>query len=172
MRSARSGQVQAHMDAPPERVWVLLADVEQMGSRTRALPRPRLGEASSPTVRQLVRRVPPAPGGERSSAGWAAATLMSLHEQQREASLDKRRGHGPRLTAQGTGCRPLPEPQDLTYRTTVATSNRLVGRERLPPWRGRDMVTVAHAADSGQMDRSVQAVRHDDRHGQRGRCST
>jgi hypothetical protein len=34
------------------------------------------------------------------------ATLMTLHDQQREASLDKRRGHRPRLTAPGTGRRP------------------------------------------------------------------
>jgi hypothetical protein len=32
---------------------------------------------------------------------------MSLHGQQRETSLDKRRGHPPRLTAPGTGRRPL-----------------------------------------------------------------
>jgi hypothetical protein len=39
---------------------------------------------------------------------WDAliATLMTLHDQQREASLDKRRGHRPRLTAPGTGRRP------------------------------------------------------------------
>jgi hypothetical protein len=33
--------------------------------------------------------------------------LMTLHDQQREASLDKRRGHRPRLTAPGTGRRPV-----------------------------------------------------------------
>ena len=33
--------------------------------------------------------------------------LMTLHDQQRETSLDKRRGHRPRLTAPGTGRRPL-----------------------------------------------------------------
>jgi Rhodopirellula transposase DDE domain len=40
---------------------------------------------------------------------WDAltATLMSLHDQQREASLDKRRGHRPRLAALGTGRRPV-----------------------------------------------------------------
>jgi transposase len=40
---------------------------------------------------------------------WDAliATLLSLHDQQREASLDKRRGHRPRLTAPGTGRRPV-----------------------------------------------------------------
>jgi hypothetical protein len=31
---------------------------------------------------------------------------MTLHHQQREASLDKRRGHRPRLAAPGTGRRP------------------------------------------------------------------
>lgn len=35
------------------------------------------------------------------------ATMMTLHDQQRETSLDKRRGHCPRLTAPGTGRRPL-----------------------------------------------------------------
>jgi transposase len=40
---------------------------------------------------------------------WDAliATLMTLHHQQREASLDKRRGHRPRLTAPGTGRLPV-----------------------------------------------------------------
>ena len=40
---------------------------------------------------------------------WDAliATLMTLHGQQREASLDKRRGHRPRLAAPGTGRRPV-----------------------------------------------------------------
>jgi hypothetical protein len=43
------------------------------------------------------------------AAEWDALTtaLMSLHDQQREASLDKRRGHRPRLTAPGTGRRPV-----------------------------------------------------------------
>jgi hypothetical protein len=35
------------------------------------------------------------------------ATLMTLHDQQREADLDKRRGHRPRLAAPGTGRRPV-----------------------------------------------------------------
>jgi hypothetical protein len=40
---------------------------------------------------------------------WDAliTTLLALHDQQREASLDKRRGHRPRLTAPGTGRRPV-----------------------------------------------------------------
>jgi transposase len=40
---------------------------------------------------------------------WDAliTTLMTLHARQREASLDKRRGHRPRLTAPGTGRRPV-----------------------------------------------------------------
>ena len=40
---------------------------------------------------------------------WDAliAALMSLHDQQRETSLDKRRGHRPRLAAPGTGRRPV-----------------------------------------------------------------
>ena len=35
------------------------------------------------------------------------AALMTLHNQQRETSLDARRGHRPRLTAPGTGRRPI-----------------------------------------------------------------
>jgi transposase len=35
------------------------------------------------------------------------AALMSLHDQQRETSLDKRRGHRPRLAAPGAGRRPV-----------------------------------------------------------------
>jgi len=40
---------------------------------------------------------------------WDAliTTLLTLHDQQREVSLDKRRGHRPRLTAPGTGRRPI-----------------------------------------------------------------
>jgi hypothetical protein len=43
------------------------------------------------------------------AAGWDALvlTLMTLHDHQREASLDKRRGHRPRLAAPGTGRRPV-----------------------------------------------------------------
>ena len=39
---------------------------------------------------------------------WDAlvAMLMTLHDEQRETSLDKRRGHRPRLAAPGTGRRP------------------------------------------------------------------
>ena len=42
------------------------------------------------------------------AAGWDAliTELMTLHDQQREASLDKRRGHRPRLDAPGPGRRP------------------------------------------------------------------
>jgi Rhodopirellula transposase DDE domain len=44
-----------------------------------------------------------------SAGEWDAliAVLMTLHDQQREAGLDKRRGHRPRLTAPGAGRRPL-----------------------------------------------------------------
>jgi hypothetical protein len=40
---------------------------------------------------------------------WDAliGTLMTLHDQQRETSLDQRRGHRPRLAAPGTGRRPV-----------------------------------------------------------------
>jgi transposase len=44
------------------------------------------------------------------AAEWDAliTTLMTLHEHQREASLDKRRGHRPRIKAgEGTGRRPV-----------------------------------------------------------------
>jgi hypothetical protein len=42
------------------------------------------------------------------TAAWDTliATLAALHGDQREASLDKRRGHRPRLAATGTGRRP------------------------------------------------------------------
>ena len=42
------------------------------------------------------------------AAGWDAliTELITLHDQQREASLDKRRGHRPRLNAPGPGRRP------------------------------------------------------------------
>ncbi|MDP9843940.1 hypothetical protein J2853_003151 [Streptosporangium lutulentum] len=41
--------------------------------------------------------------------GWDTliATLLTLHDQQREAHLDKRRGHRPRMAAPGTGRRPI-----------------------------------------------------------------
>jgi hypothetical protein len=40
---------------------------------------------------------------------WDAliAALLTLHDQQRETSLDKRRGHRPRLIAPGVGRRPV-----------------------------------------------------------------
>ena len=51
MRSARSGQVQAHIDAPPQRVWELLADLEQMGQWSPECYRVQwLGGASSPAT--------------------------------------------------------------------------------------------------------------------------
>ena len=44
-----------------------------------------------------------------SAGEWDAliAALMTLHDQQRETSLDKRRGHRPRQAAPGTGRRPV-----------------------------------------------------------------
>ncbi len=51
MRSARSGQVQAHIDAPPQKVWALLADLEQMGRWSPECYRVRwLDGASSPAT--------------------------------------------------------------------------------------------------------------------------
>ncbi len=44
-----------------------------------------------------------------SAQEWDAliSELMTLHDQRREADLDKRRGHRPRLTAPGPGRRPV-----------------------------------------------------------------
>ena len=58
---------------------------------------------------------------------WDAliAALMTLHDQQRETSLNKRRGHRPRLPAPGTGRRPVLTLADrllaatLHYRLTL-----------------------------------------------------
>jgi len=47
------------------------------------------------------------------------ATLMTLHGQQREASLDTRRGHRPRLTAPGTGRRLVLTLADQLLATTL-----------------------------------------------------
>jgi hypothetical protein len=46
-------------------------------------------------------------------------TLLTLHAQQREASLDKRRGRRPRLTAPGTGRRPVLTLADRLLATTL-----------------------------------------------------
>jgi transposase len=45
--------------------------------------------------------------------------LMTLHGQQREADLDKRRGHRPRLAAPGTGRRPVLTLADRLLATTL-----------------------------------------------------
>src|SRR6266487_2022137 len=52
---------------------------------------------------------------------WDAliAALLSLHDQQRETSLDKRRGHRPRLAAPGTGRRPVLTLADRLLATTL-----------------------------------------------------
>ena len=52
---------------------------------------------------------------------WDAliAALMTLHDQQRETSLDKRRGHRPRLTAPGVGRRPVLTLADRFLATTL-----------------------------------------------------
>jgi hypothetical protein len=47
------------------------------------------------------------------------ATLVTLHGQQREASLETRRGHRPRLTAPGTGRRPVLTLADRLLATTL-----------------------------------------------------
>jgi Rhodopirellula transposase DDE domain len=52
---------------------------------------------------------------------WDAliTTLLRLHDEQREASLDKRRGQRPRLTAPGTGRRPVLTLADRLLATTL-----------------------------------------------------
>jgi Rhodopirellula transposase DDE domain len=52
---------------------------------------------------------------------WDAliAALMSLHDQQRETRLDKRRGHRPRLAAPGPGRRPVLTLADRLLATTL-----------------------------------------------------
>ncbi|MFL6131689.1 MAG: ISAzo13 family transposase [Nocardioidaceae bacterium] len=52
---------------------------------------------------------------------WEAliTRLLTLHDQQREANLDKRRGHRPRLTAPGTGRRPVLTLADRLLATTL-----------------------------------------------------
>jgi hypothetical protein len=52
------------------------------------------------------------------------ATLLTLHEQQRETSLHQRRGHRPRLTAPGTGRRPV---LTLADRLIAATLHHRLG---------------------------------------------
>jgi len=52
---------------------------------------------------------------------WDAliATLMTLHDQQREEGLNARRGHRPRLAAPGTGRRPVLTLADRLLATTL-----------------------------------------------------
>ena len=51
MRSARSGQVRAYIDATPQKVWALLADLEQMGKWSTECYRVQwLNGASSPAT--------------------------------------------------------------------------------------------------------------------------
>jgi hypothetical protein len=52
---------------------------------------------------------------------WDAliTTLMTLHDQQRETSLDKRRGHRPRLIAPGVGRRPVLTLADRLLATSL-----------------------------------------------------
>ncbi len=56
-----------------------------------------------------------------SAQEWDAliTTLMTLHDQRREADLDKRRGHRPRLAAPGTGRRPVLTLADRLLATTL-----------------------------------------------------
>ena len=56
-----------------------------------------------------------------SAQEWDAliSELMTLHDQRREADLDKRRGHRPRLTAPGPGRRPVLTLADRLLATTL-----------------------------------------------------
>ena len=61
------------------------------------------------------------------------ATLMTLHDQQREANLDARRGHRPRLAAPGSGRRPRPDPRRPAPGSHPAPAPRPApGRHRHP----------------------------------------
>jgi transposase len=75
------------------------------GGRARPASDPAPLDQPSPAVAWLCH---PALTG-MPAAGWDAlvTTLMTLHERQREASLDKRRGHRPRQAAPGPGRRPV-----------------------------------------------------------------
>jgi transposase len=90
---------------------------------------------------------------------WQAliTTLLTLHDQQREASLDKRRGHRPRLTAPGTGRRPI---LTLADRLLAATLHQRLG---LPQTAIADLLSVRpetinrHIRDARQL---LQQARH------------
>jgi transposase len=90
---------------------------------------------------------------------WQAliTTLLTLHDQQREASLDKRRGHRPRLTAPGTGRRPI---LTLADRLLAATLHQRLG---LPQTAIADLLSVRpetinrHIRDVRQL---LQQARH------------
>jgi hypothetical protein len=75
------------------------------GRRARPVSAPALFDQPSPALAWLCH---PALTG-MPAAEWDAlvTTLMTLHEDQREASLDKRRGHRPRQAAPGPGRRPV-----------------------------------------------------------------
>jgi hypothetical protein len=75
------------------------------GGRARPVSAPAPFDQPSPALAWLCH---PALTG-MPAAGWDAlvTTLMTLHEGQREASLDKRRGHRPRQAAPGPGRRPV-----------------------------------------------------------------
>jgi type II secretory pathway pseudopilin PulG len=70
------------------------------------------------------------PAGE-----WDALVtrLMTLHDQQREADLGKRRGHRPRLIAPGAGRRPVLTLADRLL-ATVCTTASACRRPPSPPW--------------------------------------
>ncbi len=77
------------------------------------------------------------------------ATMMTLHNQQRKPSLDKRRGDRPRLTAPGTGRRPLLTLADRLLATAL--------HQRLAPQQ------VAIATLSGVRPETIDTCIHDTR---------
>ena len=77
------------------------------------------------------------------------ATMMTLHNQQRKTSLDKRRGDRPRLTAPGTGRRPLLTLADRLLATAL--------HQRLAPQQ------VAIATLSGVRPETIDTCIHDTR---------
>ena len=78
-------------------------------------------------------------------------TLLSLHDQQREASLHQRRGHRPRLTAPGTGRRPV---LTLADRFLAATLHYRLG---LPQVTIADLFTVRPETINKQL-RSIREL--------------
>jgi hypothetical protein len=75
------------------------------GGRARPVSAPAPFDQPSPAVAWLCH--PALTGMPAAERDALVTTLMTLHEGQREASLDKRRGHRPRQAAPGPGRRPV-----------------------------------------------------------------